>query len=221
MSAVFAGAPVLPQERLWVWRLGYPPVRAIASFLAPWRIEGAERIPPRGPFIVVTNHLNWKDPPWIEFALGRAIRYMAKREVFEIPILGFTLRGIGCFPVRRGEADRGALATALAVLDAGQPLGYFPEGHRSESGALIRAKPGIAHIALRSGALVVPLGVIGSRDARMGRFWRRDITIRVGEPFRVKDLRDAPAGDPQAVADAVMRRIAALLPVEMRGVYAA
>src|SRR5207302_1162394 len=138
MSAVFAGAPVLPQERLWVWRLVYPPVRAIASFLAPWRIEGAERIPPRGPFIVVTNHLNWKDPPWIEFALGRAIRYMAKREVFEIPILGFTLRGIGCFPVRRGEADRGALA-----------------------------------------------------------------------------------GDPQAVADAVMRRIAALLPVEMRGVYAA
>jgi len=220
MSAVFAGAPVLPEERLWVWRIGYPPVRALASLLAPWRIEGAERVPARGPFVVVTNHVNWKDPPWIEFALGRAIRYMAKREVFAVPVMGFVLRGIGCFPVRRGEADRGALATALAVLAAGQPLGYFPEGHRSESGALIRAKPGIALIAERSEALIVPVGVIGTKEARLGRFWRRDITIRVGEPFRARDLPGAPAGDPQVIADAIMRRIAALLPTEMRGVYA-
>ncbi len=115
MSAVFAGAPVLPEERLWLWQIGYPPVRALASLLAPWRIEGADRVPAHGPFVVVTNHVNWKDPPWIEFALGRAIRYMAKREVFAVPVMGFVLRGIGCFPVRRGEADRGALATALAV----------------------------------------------------------------------------------------------------------
>jgi len=220
MSAVFAGAPVLPQERLWLWRAGYPPVRAIASFLAPWRIEGADRIPAHGAFIVITNHVNWKDPPWIEFALGRAIRYMAKRELFAVPVIGFVLRGIGCFPVRRGEADRGALAIALSVLAAGQPLGYFPEGHRSESGALIRAKPGIAHIALRSGAPILPIAVVGTPRARLGRFWRRDITIRVGEPFVAQDLRDAPRGDPQAVADAIMRRIAALLPAEMRGVYA-
>ena len=219
MSAVFAGAPILPEERLWVWRIGYPPVRALASLLAPWRIEGAERVPANGPFVVVTNHVNWKDPPWIEFALGRAIRYMAKREVFAVPVMGFVLRGIGCFPVRRGEADRGALATALAVLAAGQPLGYFPEGHRSESGALIRAKPGISLIAERSEALIVPIGVIGTKEARLGRFWRRDITIRVGEPFRARDLRHAPAGDPQVIADAIMRRIAALLPTEMRGVY--
>jgi 1-acyl-sn-glycerol-3-phosphate acyltransferase len=220
MSAVFAGAPVLPEERLWVWRIGYPPVRALASLLAPWRIEGADRVPARGPFVVVTNHVNWKDPPWIEFALGRAIRYMAKREVFAVPVMGFVLRGIGCFPVRRGEADRGALGTALAVLAAGQPLGYFPEGHRSESGALIRAKPGIALIAERSEALIVPVGVIGTKEARLGRFWRRDITIRVGEPFRARDRRDASAGDPQVIADAIMRRIAVLLPTEMRGVYA-
>ncbi len=62
--------------------------------------------------------------------------------------------------------------------------------------------------------------MIGTKEARLGRFWRRDITIRVGEPFRARDLPGAPAGDPQAVADAIMRRIAALLPAEMRGVYA-
>jgi 1-acyl-sn-glycerol-3-phosphate acyltransferase len=210
--------PVLPEERLWFWRLAFPMVRTVASFLAPWRLEGAERIPRGRGFILVSNHVNWKDPPWIEFALGRAIRYMAKRELFGVPFLGWMLRQIGSFPVRRGEADRGALQTALAVLTAGQPLGFFPEGHRSESGQLIRARPGVAHLALRSGAPILPIAVLGTPEARLGRFWRRDILIRAGEPFLAKDL-DANQADPQAVADAIMRRLAALLPAEMRGIY--
>jgi len=217
--SVFADAPVLPQERLWLWRAGFPIVRAFAALLAPWRIEGAERVPRSGPFIVVANHVNWKDPPWIEFALGRAIRYMAKRELFAVPVLGFTLRGIGCFPVRRGAADRAALAQALAVLAAGQPLGFFPEGHRSESGRMIRAHTGISFLAQRSGAPIVPVAVMGTRDSRIGRFWRRDILLRVGDPFQVRDL-DADAEDAQSMADAIMRRVAALLPASLRGVYA-
>ena len=96
---------------------------------------------------------------------------MGKRELFETPVIGFLLRAIGAFPVRRGEADRGALQMALAVVAAGQPLGFFVEGHRSESGQLIRGRPGVA------------------------------------------------TKDPQAVTDAIMRRVAALLPPEQRGVY--
>jgi 1-acyl-sn-glycerol-3-phosphate acyltransferase len=210
--------PTLPEERLYLWKVGFPIVRAICSFLAPWRLEGREHIPTSGAFILVCNHINWKDPPWLEFATGRAIRYMAKRELFQVPVVGFVLRGIGAFPVRRGEADRGALQTALAVLAAGQPLGFFPEGHRSESGQLIRARTGIAYVALHSGAPMVPIAVTGTREARFGRFWRRDITFRAGKPFRVSDLV-VSSGDPQAIADAIMRRVAALLPAEMRGVY--
>ena len=82
---VSAGTPVLPEERLWLWRIGFPIVRALAAFLAPWRLEGWENIPRSGGYILVANHINWKDPPWIEFALGRAIRYMGKRELFEVP----------------------------------------------------------------------------------------------------------------------------------------
>ena len=152
-------------------------------------------------------------------ALGRAIRYMAKRELFAVPVLGFTLRGIGCFPVRRGAADRAALAQALAVLAAGQPLGFFPEGHRSESGRMIRAHTGISYLAQKSGAPIVPVAVMGTRDSRIGRFWRRDILLRVGDPFQVRDL-DADAEDAQSMADAIMRRVAALLPASLRGVYA-
>jgi 1-acyl-sn-glycerol-3-phosphate acyltransferase len=212
------GTPVLPEERLWLWRLGFPIVRALAAFLAPWRLEGAEYIPRSGGYILVANHINWKDPPWIEFALGRAIRYMGKRELFETPIVGFLLRAIGAFPVRRGEADRGALQMALAVVTAGQPLGFFPEGHRSESGQLIRGRPGVAYVAQHSGAPIIPLAVSGTRGARLGAFWRRDILLRAGEPFRARDLGVAPE-DPQAVTDAIMRRVAALMPQEQRGVY--
>ena len=193
-------------------------MRALAAFLAPWRLEGGEYIPRSGGYILVANHINWKDPPWIEFALRRAIRYMGKRELFETPVIGFLLRAIGAFPVRRGEADRGALQMALAVVAAGQPLGFFVEGHRSESGQLIRGRPGVGYIAQRWGAPIVPLAVIGTRGARFGAFWRRDILFRVGAAFRVADL-EVKSDDQQAVADAIMRRIAVLMPPEQRGVY--
>jgi 1-acyl-sn-glycerol-3-phosphate acyltransferase len=133
-------------------------------------------------------------------------------------VIGYVLRAIGAFPVRRGEADRGALQTARAVVAAGQPLGFFPEGHRSENGQLIRARPGVAYIAQHSGALMVPLAVSGTRRARLGAFWRRDIVFRVGTPFRAADL-DVKGDDPQALADAIMRRVAVLMPPEQRGVY--
>jgi 1-acyl-sn-glycerol-3-phosphate acyltransferase len=166
----------------------------------------------------VANHINWKDPPWIEFALGRAIRYMGKQALFETPVVGFLLRAIGAFPVRRGEADRRALQMALAVLAAGQPLGLFIEGHRSESGQLIRARPGVGYVASRSGAPIIPLAVSGTRGARLGAFWRRDIVFRVGPPFHARDL-DVKSDDQQALADAIMRRVAVLMPPEQRGVY--
>ena len=189
----------------------------LGSALAPWRLEGGGNVPRTGGYILVSNHINWKDPPWIEFALSRAIRYMGKRELFEVPVVGYVLRAIGAFPVRRGEADRGALQMALAVVKAGQPLGFFPEGHRSESGQLIRARPGVAYVAQASNAPIVPLAVTGTRGAKLGAFWRRDIVLRVGTPFRASEL--GIANDPQALADAIMRRVAALLPPEQRGVY--
>jgi 1-acyl-sn-glycerol-3-phosphate acyltransferase len=212
------GRPDLPAERLWVWRIGFPPVRAVALLLAPIRVEGAANLPTRGPYILVSNHISWYDPPAIEFALGVPIRYMAKIEVFRTPIVGGILHAIGNFPVRRGEADRGALETALRVLAAGQPLGFFPEGTRSRDGALRRAKPGIAFLARRSGAPLVPLAITGTPQAGFPVIPRGRIVVRVGPPFHLADL--GTQGDEQAVADGIMRRVATLLPIEMRGVYA-
>ena len=211
------GRPDAPTERLWLWRIGFPPVRLVALLLAPIRVEGPGNVPARGSYILVSNHISWYDPPAIEFALGLPIRYMAKAEVFETPVVGGILRGIGNFPVRRGEADRGALETALRVLAAGQPLGFFPEGTRSRDGALRRAKPGIAFLARRSGASLVPLAISGTPRAGFPVIPRGRIVLRVGAPFHLADL--AVEGDDQAVTDAIMRRVAALLPAEMRGIY--
>lgn len=209
-------APETPQERLYIWRLFFPLVRAAALFLAPLRVIGLERVPVRGPYILVANHISWLEPEWIAFAVRKPVRYMAKEELFDWFFLGGLLRVIGCFPVKRGTSDRRAFVTALRVLEAGQVLGFFPEGHRSESGTMIRAHPGIAGIALRSGVPLIPVGVTGAKGA-FGRFWRRDLTLRFGEPFYAKDLGET---EQQAVADAIMRRVAALLPEPMRGVYA-
>ena len=179
-------------------------------------LEGRERIPKQGPYIVVANHVNWKDPPAIEFTFGVAIRFMAKIEAFRMFFLGGLLRGIGCFPVRRGVGDRRAVITCLQVLRAGNPLGFFPEGTRSRERKLGRAHPGIAFLALRSDAPILPVGVTGTPDAKL---FRSAIRVRVGEPFRASELPETATRDEQAIADAIMRRVAALLPEEMRGYY--
>ncbi len=209
--------PDAPRERLWLWRVGFPVVRALANAIFPMRVEGLEHLPRSGPFIVVADHVSWYDPPAIEFALGEPIRFMGKRELFVVPVLGFVLRATGSFPVRRGERDRRALEVALRVLAAGQPLGYFPEGTRSRDGVLHRARPGIAFLARRSGAPLVPVGVSGTPEMRLRLPPRTDVVVRVGKPFTLADVDGAT--DDQAVADAIMRRVAALLPSHMRGAY--
>ncbi|HEX9437589.1 MAG TPA: lysophospholipid acyltransferase family protein [Candidatus Limnocylindria bacterium] len=210
--------PETPRERLWLWNLGFPLVRAVARTLAPIRVEGCEHLPQAGAYIVVANHIDMYDPFAIEFALGVPIRYMAKRELFVVPVLGFILRAIGNFPVRRGESDRRALETALRVLQAGQPLGFFPEGTRSKDGSLRRGKPGIGFLARRSGASMVPVAVTGTPQAGVRIPPRGDIVVRVGPPFTLADL-DGRALDDQALADAIMERIAEMLPPRMRGAY--
>jgi len=199
-----------------MWRLLFPAVRAVGLRIFPITLEGRERIPARGSYIVIANHVDWKDPPAIELTFGVAIRYMAKIESFRVFFLGGLLRGIGCFPVRRGESDRRAIITCLKVLRAGNPLGFFPEGTRSRHGSLGRAREGIAFLARKSDAPLLPVGVIGTPEARP---FRSHIRVRVGEPFHLRELGLDERGSEQEVADAIMRRVAELLPPAMRGYY--
>ena len=213
-------APAWPVRRLWVWRLLFPPIRTIVLALVHIRVEGRENLPQSGPYIIVSNHINWKDPPLISISLDLSVRYMAKIQAFSYPVLGFIVRATGAFPVRRGEGDRRALVTALRVLAGGQILGFFPEGHRSEDGALLRGKPGVGFIASRvPDAPLVPIAMIGTKQSLIRLMFGGQAVLRVGRPFHLADLTEEERRDEQAATDAVMKRIASLLPDEMRGAY--
>jgi len=219
IERLFANAPTAPDSELWLWRLLFRPVRwFILSFIGI-EVRGREHVPARGPYVIVANHINWKDPPAVSVALGVPIRWMAKREVFDYPILGFVLRGIGNFAIRRGESDRRAIALALRVLEKGLPLGVFPEGHRSDRQELQRAQPGVALVADRANVLIVPCGIAGTAVAGPRIPRRTDIVLSFGRPFRVSELSPELRSDRQVTADAIMLRVAEQLPPPMRGVY--
>ncbi len=218
IQRLFRDAPIQPERELWLWRLLFPPVRLVVFRFARFELRGREHVPASGPYIVVANHISWKDPPVVSISLGVPIRWMAKREVFDWPVLGFLLRGSGNFAIRRGESDRRALELSMRVLAHGLPLGVFPEGHRSD-GRLLRAQPGIALLAERSGALLVPCAITGTQGARLRPIRRTEAVVTFGPPFRFTDLAAETRRDRQAAADAIMRRVAELLPSEMRGAY--
>lgn len=152
------------------------------------RVEGRENEPGEGPVLAVCNHASAADPPIAGVALRRRARYMAKQELLRVPVLGPLLRHLGVFPVRRGEPDRRSIRTALEALSEGQLVLMFPEGTRSPDGRLMAAEPGAALLALRAGARVLPMAVIGTHVAMPKGFWlprRRQVVVRIGEPIEV------------------------------------
>jgi 1-acyl-sn-glycerol-3-phosphate acyltransferase len=194
------------------------------------RVEGLENAPRSGAFIMVSNHASNLDPPFIGGAIGlhigRPIHFMAKEEINGWPLVGWLARGSGVFFVRRGEGDRGAQRIALEHLAAGRAIGIFPEGTRSRTGVLREPKVGVALLAMRSGAPLLPVGISGSGKIFPGRSrWphRTRVDIRIGKPFQ---LPHQPTGrlDREALTEGterIMREVAALLPEWQQGPYRA
>jgi len=150
------------------------------------RIEGREHERTTGPLIIAGNHASILDPPLIGMCLRRQSAYMAKEELFAVPILGPWLRSIGSFPVRRGTPDRKAIRRSLEVLERGGVLVIFPEGTRSVDGRLRDPEPGAAMVALRTGVPVLPAAVVNShRILPKGARWPRfeQVTVRFGPPL--------------------------------------
>ncbi len=207
--------------------------RIFARAMSRISIEGAvDEIPRDGPLIIAANHASNFDAPvvgaWLIPRLGRRIHWLGKRELFAWPIVGWVAANGGVHPVDRDSADVEAFRLASRILEGGHVLFVFPEGTRSPDGALQEARDGVALLALRSGAPILPIGIGGSN-----RVWPKGqrfphpgghVVIRVGHPFRPVD--ELPAGTDRKAAKGlatrmIMERIAALLPVRQRGVYGA
>ncbi|NJP52548.1 1-acyl-sn-glycerol-3-phosphate acyltransferase [Streptomyces sp. SBST2-5] len=159
------------------------------------RVLGAWRVPASGPVILAVNHAHNIDGPMVMSVAPRPAHFLIKKEAFVGP-LGPFLTGIGQVKVDRGSPDRTAISQALGVLEQGGVLGIFPEGTRGEGNfASIRA--GLAYFAVRSGAPIVPVAVLGSSD-RPGRL------IRALPPLRSRV--DVVFGDPFDAGDGSGRR---------------
>lgn len=189
------------------------------------QVSGLENVPSYGPAILMINHIAFVDPMVVMHVIPhRNLVPMAKIEVFDYPVIGLFPRIYHVVPVRREEADRRAIQSALEILDAGEMVLIAPESTRSP--ALQPAKSGVAYLATRSGAPVVPVaieGTIGYPTMRGSKRWRESgVRVQFGKPFR---FRSAAGKKPKTdelnrMTNEAMYALSALLPPERRGVYA-
>lgn len=155
------------------------------------RVEGRENVPAHGPVIVASNHLSFLDSIFIPLVLRRRVTFVAKAEYFDSWKTRWFFSGVGQIPIRRegGSAGERALASAQEVLREGGIFGIYPEGTRSRSGSLHKGHTGVARLALRTGAPVVPVGLVGTRDCQppdrtLPKFFV-PITVKFGCPIDV------------------------------------
>ena len=157
--------------------------------------HGLEHVPKDGPLVVASNHGSHLDPPLLGHALGRPVAFMAKAELFAIPLLGALIRACGAYPVRRGASDREAIRTATAKLEQGWATGVFLDGTRQANGRVNNPLPGAALLAARSGAPLLPVAIANSHRALgSGRIWPRlvPLQLRVGAPIPPPASRRRP-----------------------------
>jgi 1-acyl-sn-glycerol-3-phosphate acyltransferase len=184
--------------------------RAIIKVLAVvvWRARatGTENIPLDGPLIVACNHRSYLDPPVMGCFVPRKISYMAKRELFEIPILGAGIRAVGAYPVDREGSATAAIKRSLEVLRAGGCVGIFPEGGRNVDGEK-EPRAGVALLASLAKAPVVPAAIVGGDHAKhLGA-----IKVAFGKPLSLPSDRKATRDDLAKFTEETMSAIGGLL----------
>ena len=172
-----------------------------------WRTRafGIGNVPMDGPLIVACNHRSYLDPMMLGTYCPRPLSYMAKAELFTIPVLGPAIRAVGAYPVDRDGSSTAAIKRSLEVLRAGGAIGIFPEGTRNLDGT-VQAREGVALLASLSKAPVVPAALVGTGDAK--KF--HQIKVAFGPPLRLPSERKATREDLAKFTDDVMSAIAAL-----------
>jgi 1-acyl-sn-glycerol-3-phosphate acyltransferase len=179
----------------------------VTGIFKPWyRIEafGVENFPKEGGVLLCSNHINNLDPIVVGIMAPRPIHYMAKAEVFAVPVLGNIVKKCNAFPVKRGLSDREALRTGLKILKDGKVFGLFPEGTRSKTGELGKGLSGAGVFALRSEAYVVPCAVIGPYKSF------RKLRVVYGKPIEMDEMRKTKASADQ-VTELIMSEIHKLI----------
>jgi 1-acyl-sn-glycerol-3-phosphate acyltransferase len=179
-------------------------VNGILKPIYRFEVIGADKFPKEGGILLCSNHINNLDPPVVGINAPRPVNFMAKEELFRMPILKSILPGVRAFPVKRGMSDRDALRQAIKLLKDGEVVGLFPEGTRSKDGQLGKGFSGAGFFALRGDANVVPCAIIGPYK----RFKR--LKIVYGDAIDIQPYRERKASA-EEVTEVIMAHIAELL----------
>lgn len=206
----------------WTWVQKWLRIVLSAFFRLMSRLEvtGSENIP-EGPVLLVSNHVHWLDAPLYFAVLPRPTVLLVSHNWRDVPLIGwFFDNAVNAIYVNRQSADHGALKKALKVLRAGGALGMCPEGTFGESGKMIAAKVGVAFLAHRAPAPVVPMAVYGHERAAWywGRLRRVPICVQISQPISFLSGR-GHAAELEKTTHAIMSTVAGMLPPEYRGVY--
>lgn len=202
----------------WPYRAGCALFQVLFSILFRWKITGGYNVPKMGPVIVAPNHISYLDPPLVGTAVtkvtGRPVWFMAKTELFENRVFGWLITHCHSYPVQRGKPDRRAIRRSLELLSQGEMIVVFPEGTRSEDGRLKQPELGIALLALKSKAPVLPMAIVGSNRALPPHSFRihlERIEVRIGKLLVFSSSSNRPTrADIEQVAQRIMAEIAAL-----------
>ena len=180
-------------------------VSTVVRLAFRFRVVGAENVPMSGGLIIAANHISNLDPPILGISSPRPISYMAKKELFAMPVLRQLLPPLNAFPVDRQAGGTAAVRASIRMLKEGRCIGIFPEGGRNVTGTN-EEKAGAAFLAAAARVPVVPAAIIGTR--RLRPFGR--VTVVFGDPIHVERNRQADGNDLEKGAAAIMQRIRAL-----------
>jgi len=159
----------------------------IYKFIFKGHLIGRENIPQENSFIMVSNHGSLLDPPLLGHALRRNISFMAKAELFKIPLLGFIIKACGAYPVKRGIADKNTIKTACKKLSNDNSIGIFIDGTRQKNGRVNKPKQGAALLAFKNQKLLLPVAIVNSHRLIRFKFFNplfSKIVIKVGKPVQ-------------------------------------
>jgi 1-acyl-sn-glycerol-3-phosphate acyltransferase len=209
-----------PRRRILVSML-----RGLLRCFSHWEVRGSHNVPDSGPLLVVFNHMAHFDGPLVVASLPLEMEVIGLSDLWDVPVTGQFLRLYGVIKVHRDQYDREVLRQALRILAENRVLGMAPEARQSPTATLERGRRGAAYLAIKSGVPILPIGLAGTETvySALGHLRRPRLSVNIGETFRLEGPL-APGQERQAQLDLgrdlIMRRIAALLPAQYRGVYA-
>ena len=201
-------------------------LRRALNLIARIEVRGRENLPESGPYVIATNHLGFLDATMLFYAMDRWDVFIPTAEKWEeIPFLRWVGKYLNFVFVDRFNPDIKAIRKMISLMEQGHIMVIAPEGTRSRVGSMIEGKPGVSYLAAKLRRPIVPVGLAGTRDElvihNLKHFRRSRITVTAGEAFMLPPL---PTKDRDAAlrqdTDEIMCRIAALIPLEYRGVYA-